>query len=304
MASPQLEDGYTRWANELLEQVYRRGEFPARELRVILYVGRYSYGYNRKFMPYSRTAIASELNLRPEHVSRIVADLVRRKVLQFDESAASGTTGVPPVALESAKDGTTPQSSFKSIGIQKDFDIWLPPEKLEPSAVDGTTRVPRTALPSAKDGTHIKTVKTELPNTDPPIVPQGGREGQEQDPKTSEASAHVIERYNAFADHAGAPKCHGLERWPESRRKALRAQLKNKHFDWEQVLRNTWASKFIRESIDRGEAGWFNIDWLLKPKNWGPILEKSKYGIGEYRGKGAAFKREDRQDEPLTDLAT
>jgi phage replication O-like protein O len=47
--TPQLENGYTRVANELMEAIMR---FPLnkRELKIILYIIRNSYGYHRKHL--------------------------------------------------------------------------------------------------------------------------------------------------------------------------------------------------------------------------------------------------------------
>lgn len=46
MANPQIVDGYTRIANELLDALIRSG-LTKRELRVVLVVIRQTYGYNR-----------------------------------------------------------------------------------------------------------------------------------------------------------------------------------------------------------------------------------------------------------------
>lgn len=48
MASPQLEDGYTRIANEILEKIISNRSLSAKELRVILHVIRKTYGFEKK----------------------------------------------------------------------------------------------------------------------------------------------------------------------------------------------------------------------------------------------------------------
>ena len=50
MASPQLENGHTRVANELLREIYRF-PFSASGLRIVLWVMRGSYGGNSWAVP-------------------------------------------------------------------------------------------------------------------------------------------------------------------------------------------------------------------------------------------------------------
>lgn len=173
MASPQLEDGYVRWANELLEQVYRRDDFTARELRVILYVGRYTYGFNRKTMPYSPAAMAKELGWRREHAGRLCRYLAGRHVLVF--SADPRPTAASGAARGLGWNGLPPQE----IGIQKDFDTWLrfpdPRPTAAPEAEDGLDPRPNSTRPEANGGIHTKTVvKTERQL--PPSTPLKGGE--------------------------------------------------------------------------------------------------------------------------------
>ena len=46
MAGPQLEDGYTRIANEVLE--HGQGEAHSTQYRILFIIWRYTYGFNRK----------------------------------------------------------------------------------------------------------------------------------------------------------------------------------------------------------------------------------------------------------------
>ena len=48
MASPQKENGYTTIANELLEAIYGR-KFSASQIKILLIILRFTYGFNRKF---------------------------------------------------------------------------------------------------------------------------------------------------------------------------------------------------------------------------------------------------------------
>ena len=63
MASPQLENGHTRVANELLREIYRF-PFSASGLRIVLWVMRGSYGWNNKLIhEWSYRGAAEELKM-------------------------------------------------------------------------------------------------------------------------------------------------------------------------------------------------------------------------------------------------
>jgi phage replication O-like protein O len=101
MASPQVENGFTRTANELEEQFYRR-EFTARQHAVIGWVKRHTYGWDRKLAPFTRAAIARDTRLDERHVRRTIGELEAAGVLLVE---AGG------------------------VGIQKDYERWLVPER-------------------------------------------------------------------------------------------------------------------------------------------------------------------------------
>lgn len=80
MASPQLEKGYLRLANELAEQFYRH-EFTARDQAVLRYLERHTYGYGRKECGYSTRAIADMTGLCQENVRRTITRLKAARVI-------------------------------------------------------------------------------------------------------------------------------------------------------------------------------------------------------------------------------
>jgi phage replication O-like protein O len=79
-ASPQLENGYARIANELMEEMGRY-RFSGAEFNVLWIVLRLTYGWKRKEeeISFSKLVYFTELDLR--HVKRIVKRLVQDKVL-------------------------------------------------------------------------------------------------------------------------------------------------------------------------------------------------------------------------------
>lgn len=81
MASPQLEDGYTRLANSVLEALARH-PFTQRQYAVLLAVIRLSYGFNRKEAVVSSAKLAALTGCAPEKCRRTVRELEFMGVLE------------------------------------------------------------------------------------------------------------------------------------------------------------------------------------------------------------------------------
>ena len=104
MASPQKENGYTSIANELLEQFYSR-RFSASQLKILLLVIRFTYGFNRKTATLSNTFIAAGTGMHEITVSKEVGTLLRDNVLKLHKKPTFHNSRV--------------------IGINKDYESWL-----------------------------------------------------------------------------------------------------------------------------------------------------------------------------------
>ena len=103
MASPQKENGYTSIANELLEQLYRR-RFSASQLKILLLVIRFTYGFNRKTATLSNTFIAAGTGMHEITVSKEVGTLLRDNVLKLYKKPSFHNSRI--------------------IGINKDYESW------------------------------------------------------------------------------------------------------------------------------------------------------------------------------------
>jgi phage replication O-like protein O len=108
MAGPQLEDGYTRIANELMEEILRFG-FSARELLVIFAIIRKTYGYGKKSDDISASQIGDACNIARQHVTSTLNSLAIRNVI----TKSSGRFG-------------------SVIGIQKNHTKWVSLERTKP----------------------------------------------------------------------------------------------------------------------------------------------------------------------------
>ena len=103
--SPQLEDGYTRIANELYDAILLF-PFSKRELLIVFLIIRQTYGFNKKFDDITMTQIAEKTGLSVPHVSVTVRDLCQKRVLLIQK----GEYG-------------------KVIGLSKNYSKWKKPRK-------------------------------------------------------------------------------------------------------------------------------------------------------------------------------
>ena len=80
MHGPQLEDGYTRIANEILEAIYQT-KFNATQLKIILLIIRYTYGFNRKNHDLSLSFIEKATGISKRYVSSELNRLIENRVV-------------------------------------------------------------------------------------------------------------------------------------------------------------------------------------------------------------------------------
>ena len=101
MASPQIENGYTRLANELLEALCK-AHLSSTEWQVVMTVIRETYGRNgKKQATISNGMIANLTGIHRRNVIRVIKQLEAKKVVSVVTLARG-----------------------KSVGIQKDFEKW------------------------------------------------------------------------------------------------------------------------------------------------------------------------------------
>lgn len=89
MANPQKEDGYVSIANPLFEALYK-SEFNARELKVLLCIIRFTYGFNKKEAKMSLSYIEAQTGIAAPHISAALKHLEECHVITI--SKRSGIT--------------------------------------------------------------------------------------------------------------------------------------------------------------------------------------------------------------------
>ncbi len=127
MASPQLEDGFARIANSILDAVSRTGLNGA-EYATIIVLWRYTYGFSRKSCPLSASFIAKATCCSERTIKRALKNLIARKIIRVENPEQKGVTQI--------------------LSFGKNYDSW------EGSAVSDTSDIFDT---SDKDDTGLVT---------------------------------------------------------------------------------------------------------------------------------------------------
>jgi phage replication O-like protein O len=137
---PQLEDGYTRIANDILDALSKM-KLNGREFRVCLALIRKTYGWGKKEDEISLSQFADATGISRNHIQEILSDLTRRKI----------------VTRKRVKGRTVPENRNTSVpenrnrlsltwGFQKRSELWIKgkPQKRNRSGVPvfGNTSVP------------------------------------------------------------------------------------------------------------------------------------------------------------------
>jgi len=90
---PQLEDGYTRIANGLLEAMSLY-PFTGGEIRTLLVILRSTYGYNRKVLNISLAQLSKKTNLTRRHIANILKSLRESSVIVVTKSGNKNVLGI------------------------------------------------------------------------------------------------------------------------------------------------------------------------------------------------------------------
>jgi len=92
-ASPQLENGHTRIANELLEAIINY-PFSGGEFKIVFAIIRNTYGWKKKESTMSYGLIATFTGLDKRYSKKVVKSLIEDKVLLKENSKTENTLGL------------------------------------------------------------------------------------------------------------------------------------------------------------------------------------------------------------------
>jgi phage replication O-like protein O len=140
MANPQLENGHTRIANELMEQLMKLYLAP-NQWQIFLCIMRKTYGFHKKIDYVTNTQICEATRLVKSTVSRSIEVLSERNIV--------------------TRDG-------KRVGVQKDWEQWLTWKEYQRKLADRATKVDQ--LANSIDGEKLADRKQKLAVTQPKLA--------------------------------------------------------------------------------------------------------------------------------------
>jgi phage replication O-like protein O len=132
MASPQIEKGFTRIANEILEKIMK-ANLNGTQFRIIMAIWRYTYGFRETERELALTFIAKGINASKGQVNRELTILIDRKIIKVN--------GIGP-------------SGGRILGFNKDYDTWDKEIPAEPKSEKKSKPVKPPKYP--EDNTYYK----------------------------------------------------------------------------------------------------------------------------------------------------
>tara|TARA_R110000850_G_scaffold202630_6_gene328654 strand:- start:623 stop:1519 length:897 start_codon:yes stop_codon:yes gene_type:complete len=276
---PQLEDGYTRIANELFEAVTNAQTCPVtlRQMRVVLAVIRKTFGFNKKTDRISDGQIAAETGLSRQNVNKAKRELIAMNVLFMDG---------------------------QKIGVNKYAEQWdfsAKPEKDNLRQTRDSVSKPETKNVS-KSGSHKRqkdnymntyvfiahrlpaNALVDLTKTDFKISPVKNK------PLPACPHMAIIDKWAEFMADKPQPAKNLWHNAPRAKHLAARwkAGFSIKHERTGEPLYRTekegieWWGKFfayLRKSpFLMEDHRWFKLDWVVNKTNFTKIMEQSYHG--------------------------
>ncbi|HAU5546350.1 replication protein [Proteus mirabilis] len=238
-----LEDGYTRIANDLFEAVMC-ADLTARQLKVVMAIIRKTYGFGKKLDRITNTQIAEMTGIHHTHVCKAKNEMIAMNIVI---------------------------SSGNKIGINKDFTEWnfnisQVSETLAKSANKTLAKTANSHKPSQLNTKETLTKEKKESNT--PLTPHEVKgEGSVKPTKRKSTPINYDEYLNAYNEEVGDRLPHAVEA-NEKRKTRIRKIIKNlatANVDgWRAYVR-----AFVRMAkpfyFGENDTGWTaDIDYLLR----------------------------------------
>ncbi len=238
-----LEDGYTRIANDLLEAVMC-ADLTARQLKVVMAIIRKTYGFGKKLDRITNTQIAEMTGIHHTHVCKAKNEMIAMNIVI---------------------------SSGNKIGINKDFTEWnfnisQVSETLAKSANKTLAKTANSHKPSQLNTKETITKEKKESNT--PLTPHEVKGGESVKPTKRKSTPINYDEYlNAYNEEVGERLPHAVEA-NEKRKTRIRKIIKNlatANVDgWRAYVR-----AFVRMAkpfyFGENDTGWTaDIDYLLR----------------------------------------
>jgi phage replication O-like protein O len=93
LRGPQLEEGYTRIANEILE-VASKVKLNGTQFKILMAIWRYTYGFNRKSSEFSLNFLSEATNSNKQQVKRELDKLIEDNIIIIEKEADFNTSRI------------------------------------------------------------------------------------------------------------------------------------------------------------------------------------------------------------------
>jgi len=277
MPTPQLERGYARIANELIEALSRIN-LSAYEWRVFFCVLRKTYGWNKGSDFVSISQLALGTGLKKSHVSRAKKALLTKNILHIDRGKLGinkdwrawgiPSTGDIPYSGNETQLLAQKQRNVTYLGDTPSTGSAL---KRENTPYPGN----KTQLSSQKQGNVTST--GDIPYSGNSVTYSGNKvspvEGNTKDIKdTYTKDRHYNGELLTYWNNQ--PNLPVVRKMTDSRRKKLIARMREADFadHWQEIVDRIAASSFCTGG---GTTGWkASFDWLIaNDTNYAKVLE-------------------------------
>ena len=229
-----IDDGYTRIANELLEAVMA-ADLTARQLKVVLAVIRKTYGFGKKFDRITNTQISAMTGIHHTHVCKAKNEMIAMKIIV--------TNGL-------------------AIGVNKVISDWNFSISQHGKTLAETANTHKPTQLNTKETIQKKERK------DPPKSPKGECGGQEEKPVSQKKPAidyqAVLSTYNSTLGDR-LPQAEALN---DKRRRGIKRLLSELKEPTVEAVEN-YFSAFSRTAkpfyFGENDTGWrASFDYLLR----------------------------------------
>ncbi len=246
MANPQVENGYTRIANELLEAL-GRARLTEREFRIVLAVIRLTYGFNQKQARISLQQLAELTGMDKANIHRTLKRLEAAQVLTIRKAGRR---------LE--------------IAIQKDYEKWL----LSPS----TTKAPKAKPAKAEKPVIVPVDNNEVrcPRQQQNIVPVDNKNIVPVDNKNSRKGLEAVGEAGPIKKYKKNIKDIIKEKGADDdqkRRDFSQEAIKEIVQEWERAFGSSFPKRATKEEVLAADY----MLYLLNEARLGAIKKPAAY---------------------------
>lgn len=276
---PQVEDGYTRIANELYQVINNAHACPVTltQLRIVHAVIRRTYGFNKTMDAMADTQIAADTGIPRQKVNPAKHALIAMKVLVLSD------------------DG-------RKIGVNKRYEEWdfsARPEKKAPqrnTQPDGDSVTKKVTQSVTKSGTHKRQKDSNTSANAEVRIGEPTRDESDEDSKPSEPQLpncphnEIIDLWAEIMPDKPQPAKNLWQGTERARHLSARwrAGFTIKHERTGEPLYTDLQSgiewwgrffKFLRKSpFLMGDNRWFKLAWVIKRENFVKIMEMDYHG--------------------------